>query len=245
LIGDFFDFIGFGILSPMRRSCKELLSKLNNFKRKMVVGIAPGQFKDPKEALRITIDCIKFLKRNLELPILAGCSSPIITNETSKFADGVLFNYVKPEFLNWILRFAKRKLFFAAYGPSLILPSEFFEDLLIASAIVISSKSFVKKFGFEDLFEKINTINFQKLVKRRQEGKSIKNLPEYKILESNSETLLENFTISGDFKNVIKRIKSLLNCCDHVILSDPFFRDDNAMKHLGKIVKSVECKKYL
>ncbi|RLI79862.1 hypothetical protein DRP05_02640 [Archaeoglobales archaeon] len=239
LIADFVDFVGFGILSPIKRKYNEIFRLLSKFDRKIVVGIAPGNFNNPKEALEMTIDCIKYLKKRLEVPVLAGCSSPIITKKSSEMADGILFNYVKSEYIRWISKFVKKKLFIAAYGPSLILPSEFFEDLLIASAIVVSSKAFVKEFGFDELFEEIRQIDFQKLVEIRQMGKSIKHTPDYKILDRYSNILLENFTISGDVNSITIRIKDLLEHCNHVILSDPFFRDANSMrllKHVADVV---------
>lgn len=243
LIADFVDFVGFGAISPIKRGCNEilrLLREFDKFKGKTIVGIAPGNFEDPKKALEVTIDCIKYLKKHLSVPVLAGCSSPIITRRSSKIADGILFNYIKSEYIKWISSFVKRKLFTAAYGPSLILPSEFFEDLLIASAIVVSSKAFVKEFGFDELFEKIGQIDFQKLVEVRQMGRSIKHLPDYEILDRYSSTLLENFTISGEVDKVACRIQDLLKYCNHVILSDPFFRDNNSMKALKHIVDFVQ-----
>ena len=209
-------------------------------KEKFIVGLAPGNYKNARKAMNVTIECVNFLKRHTDLPIVVGCSSPIITQKSSEIADGILFNYVKVEFINWISSFAKKEVFFAAYGPSLILPSNFFEDLLIASAIVISSETFVKKFGFEKLFEEIKQVNFQELIRVRQEGKSVKSIKDFGILVKHSKTLLENFTISGSINNVIKKINDLLKVCNHVILSDPFFRDINSMNSLKRIVKSVD-----
>lgn len=210
-----------------------------NRENRVVVGIAPGNFDNPKKALEITIDCIKYLKKHIQTPILAGCSSPTITKRSSKIADGILFNYVKAEYVSWISKYVEKEIFIAAYGPSLVLPSEFFEDLLIASAIVISSKAFTEQFGFEKLFNETKKIDFQKLVEVRQLGKSIKNLPEYVILDKYSDVLLKNFTISGDVDTIASKIKDLLKSCNHIILSDPFFRDDDSMKSLKKIMGKI------
>ncbi|RLI83451.1 hypothetical protein DRP07_03405 [Archaeoglobales archaeon] len=243
LIADIIDVIGFGILSPLTRSCKEILRLVDEFRRvkgnDVIVGIAPGNFDNPRRALEMTVDCIKYLKERLQMPVMAGCSSPLITKRSSEVVDGILFNYVKSEYIKWISKYVKRKIFIAAYGPCLVLPSEFFESLLLASSIVISSKRFVEDFGFGELFNEIKKIDLQKLVEVRQSGKSIKNLPEYKILDRYSDVLLGNFTISGGEEVMADKIKELLNHCDHVILGDPFFRDINSMMSLRKIVKMV------
>ncbi|MEM0503458.1 MAG: hypothetical protein QXT58_01985, partial [Archaeoglobaceae archaeon] len=55
------------------------------------------------------------------------------------------------------------------------------------------------------------------------------------------EFLLERFAITGNFEEVLTKIKQLLKVCDHVVLSDPFFRDPNSMKALKPLVRLCEA----
>lgn len=243
LISNSIDFIGFGILSPFR-GCKQLLELVEDFyreKKELIVGIAPGKFSNSREAVDLTIECIRYLKRHLKVPIVSGCSSPIITKRSSLIADGILFNYVKPEYVRWISGFMKRKSFTAAYGPSLILSdnSELYESLLIASSLVISSGKFIENFGLKVLAEEIGGINFEELIKIKHSAGTIRDMPEFGILERHSKFLLDNFSISGDLSKVVEKIRELLKYCDHVILSDPYFRDDCSMESLRKVVKEI------
>ena len=116
-------FIGFGVLSPLKRECSEIKKGIkrlqNKFGNRFLVGIGAGKFRNAKEALNKTVECIKELR--YEFTVVAGCSSPKITHISSNLADGILFNYVHPRYLQWIKRYVQRKVFFAAYGPSLIL----------------------------------------------------------------------------------------------------------------------------
>lgn len=248
LISDFIDVIGFGILSPLKRDCEEILKTLRNFRRikdKIIVGIAPGKFLNARMAVDVTVSCMKYLKKHLEAPVIAGCSSPLITKKSSEVADGILFNYVKAEYIRWIKGFMGKEIFTAAYGPSLVLPekreeSEFYESLLIASSIVIPEKKFVERFELQGLIDEIKKIDFDRLIEIKHSIGTIKHLPEYGILQKHSDFLLENFTISGKVEVVAGRIEELLKECEHVILSDPFFRDDYSMSFLGDVVKIVE-----
>ncbi|RLI74978.1 hypothetical protein DRO97_04550, partial [Archaeoglobales archaeon] len=56
LVAEVVEVVGFGILSPLKRNCKEILKLVQEFskKNKTVVGIAPGSFDNPKKALEIT-----------------------------------------------------------------------------------------------------------------------------------------------------------------------------------------------
>jgi len=247
VVCDEVEVVGFGVLSPLRRSCRELLERLIDFlkrKSEVIVGIAPGEFENAEEAVKATIDCVKHIKNHLDVPVVAGCSSPYITRRSSQIADGILFNYVKPEYIRWISKYAEKNIFTAAYGPSLILNSEneFYESLLIASSIVISSWKFVEEFGLQGLYEEIKKIDFERLIEVKHSTGTIRATPEYAILSKYSGLLLENFSISGSEKRVAERIGSLLNYCDHVILGDPFFRDDRSMSLLKGVVKAVERK---
>jgi len=232
--------IGFGIVSPLRRSCSEIVeqvrSLINRHSNEFLLGIAPGRFDDPKTALEVTLKCLRNLKQ-LEIPIFCGCSSPIITAKASKMADGILFNYGYPEFLRWISSFAEREIIRVAFAPALILPSEFEQDLLLACAIVsCSSSRFVEEFGFVGMCRDFAKLDFGKLISIRQKGGDLFEVDEFKTILKYRDVLLEKFSISGSLEDLQSRIKDLLKICDHVVLGDPFFRDIKAVKLLKYLI---------
>ena len=238
LIADFVSVpIGFGIVSPLRRSCSEIIENVRSLIKKhsneFLLGIAPGNFEDPKLAFEITLKCLRKIKDNLDIPIFCGCSSPKITKESSKIVDGILFNYGYPDFLRWIVKFVERDVIKIAFAPALILPSEFEQDLLLACAIVsCSSRRFVNEFGFDSMCNDFTKLNFKRLISIRQNGGNLFEINEFRKILNYREILLDKFSISGNIENVKDRIRALLQICDHVVLGDPFFRDDKAVELL-------------
>lgn len=244
LIVDFVSVpIGFGIVSPLRRSCSEIVEHVRKLikRNEILLGIAPGNFSNPKIALEVTVRCLEKLKEKLDTPIFCGCSSPLITSKASKIADGILFNYGYPEFLRWISRFAEREIIKVAFAPSLILPSDFEQDLLLACAIVsCSSRKFVEEFGFVGMCKDFAELDFGRLISIRQRGENLSKVDEFKTILKHREVLLDKFSISGNLSDVKKRTSDLLRICDHVVLGDPFFRDGKAVEVL-KSIKSQLC----
>lgn len=223
LIADYVDFVGFGVVT-IDYSCSKILE---NFKEVVerhkdttfALGIGAGNLRG-YEGLRAVVDCLKCLRKHVDL-LFCGCSGPKITRKASKIVDGILFNYAHPEHLKWIIGFLERDVIRVAYAPSLILPSEFEKDLLIACAIVAcSSKAFVKEFGYEEICREISNIDFAKAIR---DYKSSGRIP--KVIEKYREILIDRFAISGSFDDFSGRIKEILEICDHVVLGDPFFRD--------------------
>ncbi len=221
--------IGFGVLSVTKRNCEEILREIESlelrFGQRFLVGIGAGEFRDPKEATKKVLNCLQMLKPR---KVFAGCSSPKITKLSSRIADGILINYVHPELVANLASLIQNGMRIA-YGPALLLPSELEEDVALASAIVL--KGVEKRFGVkidEDL---------RKLVDLRRKRASIASSSIFRM----RDFLLEKFAITGNFEEVSSRIRELLRVCDHVVLSDPFFRDQNSMKALKSLVRLCEA----
>ncbi len=235
LISDYVSVpIGFGIISPLRRSCSDIIERIRNLmnKAEILVGVAPGTFKNPKLAVEITLKCLERL-RELNIPLFCGCSSPIITSKASAIADGILYNYGHPEHLRWISSFEVREVIRVAFAPSLILPSEFEQDLLLACAIVAcSSGKFVRAFGFEYMCRYLSKLDFGELISIRQRGGNLFECVEFRTILNYRKVLLDRFSISGDIRSVRRRIRDLLYICDHVVLGDPFFRDSRSLESI-------------
>lgn len=221
--------IGFGVLSATKRDCEKIVEEIESlevkFGKRFLVGIGAGEFKDPKEAVEKVLRCLRMLKPK---KVFAGCSSPRITKLASKIADGILINYVHPELVSYIASLVEGSMK-VAYGPALLLPSEFEEDAILASAIVL--KGVEKRFGLEIKED------LKRLVEMRRKGISIRNSELFRM----KDLLLERFAIAGSIEEVSSRIRQLLKVCDHVVLSDPFFRDQNSMKALKSLVRLCEA----
>ncbi len=222
--------IGFGIVSPLRKNCEEIAAKfselVDEFGDRFLLGLGAGEFRDAGKAYKTVVECAKKLRN---LPLFIGASSPKLADFAAKNHFGLLINAVSPTFVSWL----KRDCFSAAYGPALLLPSEFEDDLLIAALIVfLGHVKLVERFGFENLRRELAEIDVAKLIEARMRGEGVEN----ELLERHRDFLLENFTLSGSADKFLSRLKSLLRVCDHVVLADPFFRDPRSLEFLEVIV---------
>lgn len=218
------------LLSPSRNPCSEIITT----SKKYTVGLIPGRAKD----LELFISCLKKVKEEAGV-VYAGVSGPVITERASEYADGLLLNYVYPEYVEWIEGFMRKgkgaELRTHAFGPSLLLPSPFYEDLLIAAAVVMQSNTFfLETFNLQEMGQQIPA-DLSKLIRIRQARKSVNETPEFGQIKKYSQDLLRFFTISGELEEVRKRISQLLQLCDSVVLGDPFFRDLESLKSLKRL----------
>jgi len=229
--------IGFGTVSPLRRSCGEIVERIGNlvdeFGERFILALSPGEAR--KGAVDAVVSCIS-MARERGLTVMAGCSGKRITRKTSEVADGILFNYVFPDHIKWISGFMERDTFTAAYGPALLLPSQFFQDLLIACALVMGSNmEFLKEFSYLPVYREISQVKLHEMISFRQKGVDITTHPDFHLLMRHSPFLLQRFSISGSLSDVEVRLEELLEVCHHVILGDPLFRDRNAFKNLCEL----------
>jgi len=235
--------IGFGIVSPLRRSCSEIIERIRGLvgRTEVLLGIAPGSYEDPKLAVDVTLKCLRRLKEELDVPVFCGCSSPIITSKASTIADGILFNYAHPEHLRWIFGFLKGDVVKVSFAPSLVLPSDFEQDLLLACAIVsCSSRRFVEEFGFAKMCYELSKLDFLGLISMRQRGANLFECEEFRRILKYRDVLLERFAICGDLGEIRRKIEDLLEMCDHVVLGDPFFRDARSVETLELLSRPSE-----
>ncbi|WP_457549669.1 hypothetical protein [Archaeoglobus sp.] len=238
LIADYVDFVGFGVVT-VDFGCKEILRMFGNLVKEhkdttFALGVGAGELRG-HFGLKAVLNCLKFLRKKVDL-LFCGCSGPKITSEASKIVDGILFNYAHPEHLNWIIGFLKREVYKVAYAPSLILPSEFELDLLIACAIVsCSNKAFVKIFKYDDMCGEFSKLDFLRVIADR---KRLNVIPDE--IKRYGDVLIDRFAIAGDFESLVGRLKEILKICDHVVLGDPFFRDCRSAKFFESILESLE-----
>ncbi len=231
--------VGFGILRE--KNCSIAIKKLeefSNYEDRVIVGISAGDGGRLKDAAR----CIEALKKSFDFPVVAGGTGRKSISMLSEIADGILLNHISPHHVEYALKYVKSD-FVAAYGPCLILPSPFEQDLLLATAMIMgSSRSFLEDMGYWEIYREISKTDVINLIAKRQKGMDLRGLREYRHIENYKDFLLENFSLAGIMDEISAKIEKLLEMCDHVILSDPFFRDENFDKKIKEIVENLKKK---
>ncbi|WP_456477679.1 hypothetical protein [Geoglobus ahangari] len=229
--------VGFGILRA--GGCERALQNLKellDYEGRIFVGIAAGDGGRVSHAL----ECIKLLKEKLPFPVLGGGTGRRSIDKLSRVADGMLLNHVSPQHVRWAAGISSSE-FNAAYGPALILPSEFEQDLLLAAALVMgSSVGFLREMGYLSVYDELKRIDLMSLIERRQKGEDLSDVQDYRLLMRYKSFLLDRFTLSGDLQTVADKTAELLKVCDHVVLGDPFFRDENFDRKLAELLKELK-----
>jgi len=158
------------------------------------------------------------------LPIYVGASGPKMVETGSKIADGVLMNYVYPEFLKWALKFFREGFCCkVAYGPALLKPDEKNLELLRTSAAIVFSganRVFLEEFGLEDAASEVDGI----LQKKR-----------FHRLKDYDDILLEKFAIYGSLREVEERVEELKALgMDQVVFATPLCRNLTSVEKIGE-----------
>ena len=198
----------------------------------VVAGLAPGDYRgltttgaltsNPLE--RVTNCVAEFRKRLATTPVYVGASGPKMVETGSRIADGLLMNYVFPEFLKWALKFFKegpcRKV---AYGPALLKPDEKNLGLLrISAAMMLSgaNKVFLEEFGLGDAASEVGEI----LAKE-----------EFHKLGDYDSILLEKFALHGSLLDLEKRVEELDALgMNQVVFATPLCRNLSSLKKIGE-----------
>ena len=227
--------IGTGIISPIINDCSRILEFFNKLKKehgdRFIAGIAPGDILTLKKLGYNTGGIVKKLfrcaesLRSADIEVFIGCSGPKMISKASEIADGILFNYVHPDYIDWARSYMKEEVYTSAYGPSLLLPDKRYEShLLIASGIVLAgaNREFAEHFGItEDVswaMKLISSGKFSELGKKR-------------------DWLFERFTISGNEREILRRINQLEELdVDQVIFGDPMAKKTGNLIKLKKLI---------
>lgn len=226
--------IGSGIMSPFLNRCVHMAWGFQALREaygdRFVIGIAPG---DRQGLRRVGIQargvqdrmrrCLLRLKA-LGFRVFLGASEPGLI-ALGSLGDGVLLNYVNPEYVKWALGFAKDSRSVAAYGPALLLPDETnVEALLLAAATVAagSNAAFQRAFDLEERVEKIRGI-----LRRRK----------YEELWKHRDFLLNAFTLSGSLEEIASRIRELGKLgVKQVVFGYPAGNSLRSLRELGSLL---------
>ncbi len=178
-----------------------------------------------RKAVERVVFCLEKLSKRDVMEVYVGCSGRVLARKAYNAFKNlrIMPNYVKKEFIEWVLQGLEWEEVLPI-GPSLILPSEKRDELLIASMLVMSSnESFAKAFGFEREFKALKSVDIISMIKNSKLERCV----------VNEDLLLENFSISGKLTEVAEKITSLPY--EGFVLADPFFRDVESLKKLGKL----------
>lgn len=227
--------VGTGIISPQLNRCYHIITAFQTLRAiygdRFVAGLAPGDHRDLRitgastsHPLQKVRRCVAEFRKMTTMPIYVGASGPKIIETASKIADGVLLNYVFPEFLQWTLGFFResscRRV---AYGPALLKPDmKNLELLRISAAIVLggANKAFLEEFGLKDVASAVNGV-----LEKRQ----------FHRLKNYDDLLLEKFAIYGSLREVEERVEKLRALgMDQVVFATPLCRNLASVKKVGE-----------
>lgn len=227
--------VGSGIISPQLNRCLHIRRSFEVFREaygeRYVIGIAPGDKSGlikagatQKGVLSNIMGCLYYLKSH-GFGVYLGASGPRLLEMGGRLADGVLLNYVYPEYIRWAKKRIRRSRYLGAYGPALLLPDEKNgKSILLAAAFVAAGANPVFLRDFE-LVEKVARIRAL-LIKKK-----------YSELRKYSGLLLENFTISGTITAVQQRVEELRKQgVDQVIFGSPFSYNLKSITKLGSLL---------
>jgi|Deesub1362A_J573_1020465.scaffolds.fasta_scaffold00094_59 5,10-methylenetetrahydromethanopterin reductase len=231
--------VGAGIISPLRNRPHHILKAALTFEEvygpRVSIGLAPGDHEGlkrecttTKKVLGVLSDASTYLKGNSDLKVYIGASGPKLIKLAGEKSDGVLLNYVYPEYVKWALKFLKKDVYKAVYGPSLLLPnSKLLSHLRGAAAVVLAggNRDFLESMGLTELSGEL-----RELVRKEK----------WSELKKYDKILFERFTISGDvydFQDRLEEYKKL--GIDQVILATPFGRDIKGIREMTKVISST------
>jgi 5,10-methylenetetrahydromethanopterin reductase len=215
---------------------------------RFIVGLAPGDLRSlikngaqVKHPLKKVKSCASEFRRSLsprnnssnkkvqrkrnptKMPIYVGASGPKMIEMASRTADGVLLNYVYPDFIKWGLKFFSagmcRKV---SYGPTLLKPDvKNLQLLRISAAIVFSgaNRSFLAAFGLEN-----KMVEVRRILERKRFSK----------LKQYDDILLEKFAIYGSLKEIEDIVEELQTLgMNQIVFSTPLCRNLRSMEKIA------------
>jgi alkanesulfonate monooxygenase SsuD/methylene tetrahydromethanopterin reductase-like flavin-dependent oxidoreductase (luciferase family) len=227
--------IGAGILSPQLNRCHHIVRAFQTLQEvygeRFAVALAPGDINEVQSAgansakpIETVLQCVKELKKRRDekkwkLPVYVGASGPRLISEGSMLADGVLLNYIHPEFVDWAIHQMKRKTFAAAYGPALLLPDPVNEPLLREAATTVitgANEVFLREFSLTSQAERAREILASKHSK------------------TDLRLSLERFVLAGKLTEMKAMLEKLFDKgVDEIILATPMCRNLASVKTLA------------
>ncbi|GCC10291.1 methylenetetrahydromethanopterin reductase [archaeon] len=229
--------MGTGIISALGNRCfhinKAFLTLKEIYGERFIAGIAPGDV----HGLRVECIATKPVMKRLEyciskikgtVPVYIGASGPKLIELASVKAEGIILNYINPEYLKWALKHRKKRVYTVAIAPALLLPDSKNESELLYAAGVVAAganQNFLEEHGiYEEAFE------VRKKVIRNN----------FEALKEHKDFLLENFTLSGTYEEVFKKIKEIEKLgIDQIILSSPFNKSEK-FKEVENIIRALD-----
>lgn len=230
--------IGSGIISPFLNRCSQIIGGFNVLREaygeRFIVGLAPGDRWGLREVgikvqgIRVGIEeCLTELRKQ-GFEVYLGASAPGLAELGGSVADGLLINYVRPEYVEWALERVGDDVKKAAYGPSLLLPDDDHHELLLVGAATVaagSSLAFQREFGLEGWVKELRGI-----MRRREYGE----------LRKHQSRLLDGFTLHGGVDDLRGRVRELHSLgVDQVIFGAPLSYNIGSIAELGNALVNL------
>ncbi len=235
--------IGVGIISPLLYNDIHIIKAFQTLKEvygnRFIIGLGPGDLHhlesvglEQKNFLRRIRECIKSLKEHKatgDMPVFVGAAGPKMIELASSESDGVLLNYVHPNFIKWSLERFKKKVYTVAYGASLVCPDvENRKRLIMAAATVAISirEEIQETFGMKETIDQIKKIF--------KEGR-------FEDIWKHEVFLAEKFALCAPVDKLKEKIEEIeKRGVDQIIFSYPASHDETSIEKLSKNIARIE-----
>jgi 5,10-methylenetetrahydromethanopterin reductase len=230
--------IGSGILSPLSNRCFHIRRAFETLKEvygdRYLVALAPGDryalasIGVEKRRIEAIVDCHHRLREwgVGKGRLFIGAAGPRMIQVASSLADGVLLNYVDPDFLRWALRRFEKATPAAAYGPALLLPDEENRGAIRTAAAIVAAglpPPLQEEFDLTEVVREVRAL----LRKGR-----------YRELKAHEPLLLERFTLTGTGEEMQDRIEEIRALGIHqTIFGSPASRNPASIRKLGALFR--------
>ena len=231
--------VGSGIISYFFNNrfhiVKAFETLVEAYGNRFAIALAPGDLNSlkiagidaskPLKKLEQTIVELRASEVLADTPIYVGASGPRMIELGSRLADGVLLNYVHPEYVEWALEHIALETYVGVYAPALLTPDPVNErSALIAASYVAAgaNKAFQEEFGLIDFVDEIREILRDK---------------RFSELGKHRDFLTSQFLISGVEKTIHGRMNEFKKMgIDQVILGSPFCYNIKSVKVIGRVL---------
>ena len=235
--------VGHGIISPFYNRCMHIKKAYETLREyygeRFVVGLSYGDLNSlrklgiEKPSYNELEKCAFELRKSRFKVFIGAGGAKTIERASRNF--GLLLNYGNPHHLKWAIKFAKKKTYLASYAPAMIFEDEINgkekkklkKYLLISCAIILAgaNKRFLEEFSLE---EKAHAM---------RKALSEKN---YEKIKAHENFLLENFSISGSFEEVMERCGEIKKLgIAQIIFATPFCYNKKAIERAGDIINAL------
>lgn len=226
--------VGSGIISPLLDRCLHIRQAYRTLKEaygdRLLITLAPGDEDalnrvgvERRHVFAMLRECRAEIKEGDEsMPVFFGAAGPRIIRMASREVEGILLNFINPEYVEWALSNYERDVYTGVYGPALILPDEENMDVLRMASAIVARGHCDACVDALTIQEKIGQID--DLVARGR----------WDELSGYDEWLLDRFSISGSLQEIQERVERFHELgVDQVVFGAPINRNPDSIRRLN------------